>query len=843
MLGKVHTAGNILFSKDGDSIYSIVTNRVTKYNLSGSTVQTTTHGHKQDIQWIAKPNSDKFMLMGTRVGMCSIVSLPNGVLVNTLRFNPIVAGASFSQDPSSSLFVTFGSSLIISKLDMDLKVLLSTRQQEVAFFNDAHFYTSVDWIDSKYLCVGTDGGAIHLFKITKEESTITVSNPFVITGLKGRVLGVWFGYNQKGEKSPNIAYAIDEHGNLLHWEKEWEMVKVETLGGHQSDCTSADISFKQGFIAVASHGAFTLYSLEDTKTHIKKVELTPGSIQTIIFNPSGDWVALGSANLGQLIVYDVKSETFMMKQQGHNAHATCISYSGQGEYIASGDEEGKIKVWDTKNGTCFITLEGHSATVTGLKFSRPPGSRDAALFTSSLDGTCHAFDLLRYKKFRSYSAPTPTAFSCMEIDPSGEIICAAGQDEFDIYLWNVQTTNLLDTLKSHSAPISEMAFSSTQPIMVSASWDKTVKIWDIFGSKGSAESLDHSSEVVSVAFNPANGTEIVASTLDGNLTFWNVVEGQQVGYIEGRRDIVSAPYVGEDSSSVQVQARKYFGKVKYTSDGAHVVCGGLNQFICLYSVEQRVLLKRFVISNNSSLNGVLNLGLLWEDTGIKKVRLEKDNSRNRRKMIGEQRIPGSKLEIIPEIKCYDISFTASEFAVSTTEGIVVFSNEIHSNFNPFDLDMDVYPENVQKELLKKNYTMAMIMAVKLNDDEILRKTTNQIPSDAIEIVVRGFPDKYLANLLAFLSSEIEKNTNLEKILTWCKSLLLYQGKTLKNKSGKFQTHLRAILRNIKRSSILDVVRENEYTLEYLSSFKNGLKRKFESVATDVVEDELTGLKE
>src|SRR5690606_14313403 len=97
--------------------------------------------------------------------------------------------------------------------------------------------------------------------------------------------------------------------------------------------------------------------------------------------------------------------------------------------MASGDQDGKIKVWDCKSGQCFITLDAHNGPVTSLKFSRPPGSRDPALFSSSLDGTCRAFDLLRYRNFRKYVTPTPIGFTKMEIDPSGEIIAASGQDE------------------------------------------------------------------------------------------------------------------------------------------------------------------------------------------------------------------------------------------------------------------------------------------------------------------------------------------------------------------------------------------------------------------------------
>lgn len=56
-------------------------------------------------------------------------------------------------------------------------------------------------------------------------------------------------------------------------------------------------------------------------------------------------------------------------------------------------------------------------------------------------------------------------------------------------------------------------------MLISGSWDKTVRVWDIFEKKGSVDSLTHASEVVSVDFHP-NGKDIVATTLGGQIYMW-----------------------------------------------------------------------------------------------------------------------------------------------------------------------------------------------------------------------------------------------------------------------------------------------------------------------------------
>jgi hypothetical protein len=40
-----------------------------------------------------------------------------------------------------------------------------------------------------------------------------------------------------------------------------------------------------------------------------------GQVDTVAINASGDWLAFGSAKLGQLLVWEWQSETYVLKQQ------------------------------------------------------------------------------------------------------------------------------------------------------------------------------------------------------------------------------------------------------------------------------------------------------------------------------------------------------------------------------------------------------------------------------------------------------------------------------------------------------------------------------------------------
>ena len=53
---------------------------------------------------------------------------------------------------------------------------------------------------------------------------------------------------------------------------------------------------------------------------------------------------------------------------------------------------------------------------------------------------------------------------------------------------------LLQVLAGHEGPISGLVFSSSQPLLVSGSWDKTVRLWNMFDSKVTWETLNVGSE-------------------------------------------------------------------------------------------------------------------------------------------------------------------------------------------------------------------------------------------------------------------------------------------------------------------------------------------------------------
>ena len=78
----------------------------------------------------------------------------------------------------------------------------------------------------------------------------------------------------------------------------------------------------------------------------------------------------------------------------------------------------QVKLWTVDSGFCFVTFAEHTAPVTAVSFL-PTSS---AAVSASLDGTVRAWDLLRYRNFRTMTSPDPVQLASLAVDPAGEVL-------------------------------------------------------------------------------------------------------------------------------------------------------------------------------------------------------------------------------------------------------------------------------------------------------------------------------------------------------------------------------------------------------------------------------------
>jgi WD40 repeat protein len=72
-----------------------------------------------------------------------------------------------------------------------------------------------------------------------------------------------------------------------------------------------------------------------------------------------------------------------------------------------------------------------------------------------------------------------------------------------------------------------VSFSPDGLSIVSGSWDKTVRVWDVTTGEEKAKLEGHSDYVTSVSFSP-DGLSIVSGSADKTVRVWDVSTGEEI---------------------------------------------------------------------------------------------------------------------------------------------------------------------------------------------------------------------------------------------------------------------------------------------------------------------------
>ncbi|KAE8209187.1 hypothetical protein CF327_g6794 [Tilletia walkeri] len=150
-------------------------------------------------------------------------------------------------------------------------------------------------------------------------------------------------------------------------------------------------------------------------------------------------------------------------------------------------------------------------------------TRDELLISGSDDHTLFLWPA----QSASAAAPTPKkpiarltghqqTVNHVAFSPSGTLLASASFDK-SVKLWNARTGKFISTLRAHVGSVYRLTWSADSRLLVSASKDSTVKVWDVGRGKLKRDLSGHTDEVYCVDF---AGDKVASGGRDRTLKIW-----------------------------------------------------------------------------------------------------------------------------------------------------------------------------------------------------------------------------------------------------------------------------------------------------------------------------------
>ena len=324
------------------------------------------------------------------------------------------------------------------------------------------------------------------------------------------------------------------------------------------------------------------------------------SVKIVSFSPDGQIIASGG-NDGLIKLWrpnGTKIETLQPlehkrqfktedNQKPERDRIAGLSFSPDGQIIASISEDGLVNLWQ-KNGTLINSFTTLSQTEL-QKFNRVytiSFSPDGQLL--ALGGTSGKFQLwnkegkLLKTLGESPQSKSPSIIS-LSFSPNGKMI-VIGKEDGTIQIWSTEGT-LIKTFKGHKLRINSVIFSPNGNFIASASNDTLIKIWGLDGTLLNTLE-DHKYSVFSLSFSP-NGQFLASGSEDKTIKIWQ--------FNENKKSMIKPikTLLGHD---------KVFS-VNFSSDGKTLASGSLDTTIKLWQIPSLTSSNNNITSMSFSQDG------------------------------------------------------------------------------------------------------------------------------------------------------------------------------------------------------------------------------------------------
>ena len=433
-------------------------------------------------------------------------------------------------------------------------------------------------------------------------ATFSPDGQQIFTGSTDGQLNVW---NLDGRKIKSLS--VQNAGiNCFAWSPKDNSLFVGTDEGNiiQFDVSSGEIigefnPHQSGvsFISFSPTGDSILSSARDKYAILWQAKENRGVNELMKFRGHTDFIRAGSfSNDGKYIISASNDRTIKLWNLRHEEIDQLKLNSFDGEIVTFlpkkdrlllGDKHGRVYGIELSTGDTTQFLNAHQKAIRAMAYSQ----RGPFLVTVSEDSIVSLWRLESNNEFRAIASTRRYTAKINDVaiyvEPkSNQVFVLLGGEDSIATLFDGQFRPLAE-LKGHVGPITKVAFGPHGEQMLTASTDRTTRVWrltqdlnlsinlrELGKSKLSVEEsqrlVGHSKAVLDACFSP-DGNYVLTGSADKTAKLWEIQNGAERVLLKGHQGAINA--------------------VAFAASGQFVLTGGEDHLVIEWSLQGQEMKK------------------------------------------------------------------------------------------------------------------------------------------------------------------------------------------------------------------------------------------------------------